>query len=159
MKLIIITKDMPVGKKGFQRGHKPFSDGRSVLGKHWKLTEKTKKRQSIAKKGKKHYGYGKHLSEEHKRKISIATQKKNSGSKCGSWRGGVSHGFRKKEHIRKFGKNESCEICGSKRKICFDHDHKTGEFRGWLCWYCNCALGFVRDDVTILEKMIKYLKK
>lgn len=55
---------------------------------------------------------------------------------------------------------ELCEICGKtngKRPLCFDHDHATGEFRGWICHRCNSALGYVRDDVDILDKMIVYL--
>src|ERR1019366_1577133 len=29
-------------------------------------------------------------------------------------------------------KSEHCELCGLERKLCFDHDHTTGQFRGWL---------------------------
>lgn len=38
-----------------------------------------------------------------------------------------------------------------------DHDHKTGKVRGLLCCKCNTVLGFVEDDITILEKCILYL--
>ena len=56
-----------------------------------------------------------------------------------------------------------CAVCGimeleCKAKLRMDHDHVTGFFRGWLCHRCNAALGFVRDDVTILDGMIKYLE-
>lgn len=64
----------------------------------------------------------------------------------------------------------SCEICeklftdvkGWKRwakGYCFDHDHITGKFRGWLCPPCNIALGLAEDNVVILSKMIRYLEK
>lgn len=36
-----------------------------------------------------------------------------------------------------------CEICGTAPKtrgLQWDHDHKTGKHRGWLCWRCNRAL-------------------
>ena len=55
-------------------------------------------------------------------------------------------------------KPEFCDICIKKRKIYFDHDHKTGKFRGWICVQCNIALGMVGDDISILEKLIDYLK-
>lgn len=52
-----------------------------------------------------------------------------------------------------------CEVCGnSKYVICYDHDHKTGEHRGWLCNNCNLALGLVRDNPKILRKLAVYLE-
>ena len=51
-----------------------------------------------------------------------------------------------------------CEICNEKRnRIVFDHDHKTGKFRGWICNTCNSALGFVDDNPNILKRMLEYL--
>lgn len=35
-----------------------------------------------------------------------------------------------------------CEICGHVRNLRYDHDHVTGQFRGWLCNWCNLALGW-----------------
>lgn len=56
-------------------------------------------------------------------------------------------------------KPATCEICGNgSSKICFDHDHKTGKFRGWLCMHCNSTLGYAKDNPEILKKLIKYLK-
>ena len=51
-----------------------------------------------------------------------------------------------------------CEICGSIGKICFDHDHRTGKFRGWICVRCNSALGMAMDNSELLLKMSEYLK-
>lgn len=61
----------------------------------------------------------------------------------------------------------NCEICGrshviGKRgegKLCFDHDHKTGKARGWLCTNCNKAIGLAQDDINILAAMISYLER
>ncbi len=39
-----------------------------------------------------------------------------------------------------------------------DHCHKTGKVRGLLCHPCNSAIGLVKENVTILSKMIEYLK-
>jgi hypothetical protein len=53
---------------------------------------------------------------------------------------------------------EKCEICKNDReKICFDHDHKTGKFRGWICVKCNTILGKVKDSPKLLQSLIDYL--
>lgn len=39
-----------------------------------------------------------------------------------------------------------------------DHDHKTGEFRGVLCYRCNQLLGYARDSTVILDSASSYLK-
>jgi hypothetical protein len=54
---------------------------------------------------------------------------------------------------------DKCEICGRGGKICLDHDHKTNAFRGWICDDCNIALARVREDVNVLNAMIKYIEK
>lgn len=55
--------------------------------------------------------------------------------------------------------NGVCAVCGSSSDKSFhvDHNHKTGKVRGLLCDKCNKALGFVKDDVGILEKLKGYL--
>jgi hypothetical protein len=56
-----------------------------------------------------------------------------------------------------------CDCCGEphtlRRAMHWDHDHKTGGFRGWLCHYCNIALGAVQDNVEQLQQLISYLKR
>lgn len=58
--------------------------------------------------------------------------------------------------------NGVCVVCedASKntRRLSVDHDHKTGKVRGLLCMECNMVLGLVKDEVGILQNMIKYLK-
>jgi len=39
-----------------------------------------------------------------------------------------------------------------------DHCHTSNHVRGILCHSCNVALGLVKDDESILIKMISYLK-
>lgn len=68
---------------------------------------------------------------------------------------------RRKEHLEIIAgrqKPEICEICGGKGRICFDHDHKTGKFRGWICEHCNVLLGFAKEDINRLKLLVKYLK-
>lgn len=65
-----------------------------------------------------------------------------------------------------------CQICGAEynindcpvtgdqlpKRLCIDHNHATGKVRGVLCHSCNVALGHFKDDISLLEKAIVYLK-
>lgn len=56
----------------------------------------------------------------------------------------------------------ACECCGEKhknRELSLDHDHKTGLFRGWLCHWCNFAMGWLRDDPARATLAARYLRK
>jgi hypothetical protein len=44
------------------------------------------------------------------------------------------------------------------KKDVVDHCHKTGKVRGILCCNCNWALGQVKDDPSILLRLVDYLK-
>ncbi len=60
--------------------------------------------------------------------------------------------------------NGCCDICGLhqtelKRILDVDHDHLTQEVRGLLCNNCNTSIGRFNDNIELLEKAIKYLKK
>ena len=57
---------------------------------------------------------------------------------------------------------KNCEICDKTaaqngRALCFDHDHRTDNFRGWLCNSCNAGLGMFGDDIQRLEAAAHYL--
>lgn len=39
-----------------------------------------------------------------------------------------------------------------------DHCHETGKVRGLLCSGCNLALGAIKEDPSVAESMIKYIK-
>jgi hypothetical protein len=55
-----------------------------------------------------------------------------------------------------------CAIClrpPGKRRLHVDHDHETGKVRALLCSRCNHAVGLVREDETILSRMIEYLRR
>src|ERR1035437_9401265 len=53
-----------------------------------------------------------------------------------------------------------CEICQqpSRSSLQWDHDHKTGQFRGWLCVRCNPGLGYFQDSPEILTRALAYLQ-
>lgn len=63
----------------------------------------------------------------------------------------------------------NCEICGktiaetvkytgktAAKRLCIDHDHITGKFRGMLCQVCNRQLGWYEHNE---EKIKRYLDK
>ncbi len=59
-----------------------------------------------------------------------------------------------------------CQACGSRLRLCVDHDHKCcpggrscGKcVRGILCNSCNVALALVNDDMDRLRGLIEYLE-
>lgn len=53
----------------------------------------------------------------------------------------------------------TCSICGKGGRICFDHCHATGDFRGWPCHHCNLILGHAKDDSALLRKLAEYLDR
>lgn len=70
------------------------------------------------------------------------------------------------EFVQRYNKqNFICEICGEKEedtkgtRLAIDHDHVTGKFRGFICNRCNSGIGFLRDNITILNNAKKYLEK
>ncbi len=53
---------------------------------------------------------------------------------------------------------ENCEQSGD-RSLALDHCHRTGKFRGWLCFKCNAAIGALGDNIEGLQRAIDYLRK
>lgn len=60
--------------------------------------------------------------------------------------------------------NNLCKICNkpenhkTKKNLTVDHCHKTKKVRGLLCHRCNAAIGLLKDDIKIIQKVIDYLK-
>ena len=50
-----------------------------------------------------------------------------------------------------------CEVCGSTFRLCIDHDHTTGNYRGVLCNNCNLALGHLHDNPEVIAKLLNYI--
>jgi hypothetical protein len=53
-----------------------------------------------------------------------------------------------------------CECCDQppkKKGLALDHDHETGQFRGWLCTSCNIGLGMLGDSREGLERALAYI--
>jgi len=55
----------------------------------------------------------------------------------------------------------ACAICGrepGRARHNRDHDHKTGRFRGLLCWHCNREL-LRRHTPDTLRACLAYLER
>lgn len=54
-----------------------------------------------------------------------------------------------------------CYLCrranGKTKRLCVDHDHKTGFVRGLLCQRDNKLLGWARDATDFFQRCIDYL--
>lgn len=112
-----------IRKKQYKNGFNP------VLGKHWKLSDDSRKNQSKAQ----------------------------TGEGNGYWKGGNNSQSRRKFAPRP--KPNKCEVCGESGRIVLDHNHKTNKFRGWICHNCNVTIGFAKENATRLALLINYLKK
>jgi len=55
--------------------------------------------------------------------------------------------------------NGRCAICFESAPLVVDHSHETGQVRGLLCGKCNSTIGYARDNITILEAAINYIKE
>lgn len=128
-------------KTSFKKGHRQ--------------SEESRKKMSLAKKGKPSWNKGKKLSKEHIEKLKKSHLGKMVGENNPRYSGGNKLKRQEKEAGRK--KPEQCEVCGSLGRICFDHDHNTGSFRGWICARCNIVLGLVKDNKELLKSLERYL--
>jgi hypothetical protein len=83
-----------------------------------------------------------------------------------------------RRRLKRYGVRESeydrlaalgCGICGGGphgiretgtryKRFAFDHDHRTGKFRGLLCHHCNKGIGQFNDSPEQLEKAAQYLR-
>lgn len=134
------------------------------------MSAETKEKMRKAMLGRKFTDeWRKKLSEKAKgRVMSAVTRKKLSdhfkvryvGENNPRWKGGLKKLKRSgayKEVLAGRPRSKYCEICGVIGPVCFDHDHKTGKFRGWICKKCNWALGLACDNIKVLQAMIDYL--
>ena len=98
-----------------------------------------------------------------------------SKEKHHNWEGGISENMYAYSIMKKYNltmddynrmlekQDYRCAICKKhiselKRRLSVDHNHKTGEVRGLLCFKCNTVLGHMNDDIELLKNTIKYLK-
>lgn len=109
----------------------------------------------VADKGSKH-GYRNEC-------IPCRTAKNNSHPKQKEWK--TDHQTKKRYGVdvetykQRMNSSNTCEICGSTKELCYDHDHTTMEFRGVLCRGCNRSLGQLGDSLKGIMKVVDYLKR
>lgn len=78
----------------------------------------------------------------------------------------------KRLRVYKLTRAEYTELCNAQNGVCalcsrpfgegtpyIDHCHKTGKVRGLLHIGCNSIIGHAKDDVTLLELSISYLRR
>lgn len=97
---------------------------------------------------------------ENKRRYQRGWYEKNRADRCAKLR---TAGWRRKGYPEPTrAEPAGCEICSLMPKangsLSLDHDHKTGKFRGWLCFSCNTTLGKFKDDPALLRRAIVYLE-
>lgn len=70
----------------------------------------------------------------------------------------LGYGATLKEALTVAGK--ACNACGddNQRTLVWDHDHKTGKFRGFLCNRCNLALGLMKDNPSKIRALADYIE-
>ena len=54
---------------------------------------------------------------------------------------------------------QQCMNCKRAVPLACDHDHQSGEYRGWLCKNCNTGLGLLGDNIQGLRRMLAYLER
>ena len=53
--------------------------------------------------------------------------------------------------------NGICPICNERKASAIDHNHITGEVRGYICDKCNLGLHFM-ENTKLRERLDKYLR-
>lgn len=96
----------------------------------------------------------KSCKKEFDRKYYLKTKQPYNYDRHLEWRHGI--GAAKYRKWKMVEQKEKCAICGKKSKLCFDHNHENGSWRGLLCYNCNSKLGWLELN---FDKIMKYMKK
>lgn len=137
-------------KTSFKKGFTPWNKGKKTG-----LIPKTAFKKGVSGSPKTQFKKG--------HRLFLGTKRPTiTGNKNLNWKGGIDARTRIKNAPRQ--KPDQCDICGAfgigfKKGLCLDHNHKTGEFRGWICLRCNFALGMVKDNTETLVALVEYLKR
>ncbi len=76
----------------------------------------------------------------------------------------VKREFEKKNPRPTIGSSFFCPICHrtliieKNRDVNLDHNHHTSEIRGYVCNDCNTGMGKFKDNPTIIQRAIEWLK-
>ena len=86
------------------------------------------------------------------------------GSQCkdchGSWALSKKYGLAIEEarRLRNTWKDAQCAVCATTDSIHIDHNHATGQIRGFLCGNCNRAVGLLQDNPVYVSNLVAYLQ-
>jgi hypothetical protein len=146
----------------FEKGYKPWNKGTKGIMKKNKTSFKKKDERIYGKKQTIKHIKNALRAKGHKKDIFMMSKEKQSAYRY-FYNLKRNHDMTKKDYENMLViQNNVCAICGKpnkqKRRLCVDHDHKTGKVRGLLCVDCNVCLGNANDDIEILKNMIDYLK-
>jgi hypothetical protein len=128
--------------------HAANPDGDRKRSKAWyeanKDAQLEKQRLEYAANPEENRAYGRAQHAKHKEKRHMSTMKTRIAAQ---------------EKLAGRAKSKTCETpgCGSLKRICFDHCHDSGEFRGWICHRCNALLGLSGDNAELLRSLADYL--
>jgi hypothetical protein len=77
------------------------------------------------------------------------------------WKSGITQAYRMRTKEARAGRPmpAACEACHVEAPLNFDHDHATGEFRGWICGPCNRTLGHARENSWRLCQLASYIDR
>ena len=86
---------------------------------------------------------------------------------CSEWKREQNFKVRYKISIEEYEQmlvfqNKKCQICEEPlepKKTVVDHCHTTGNVRGLLCYNCNNAIGFLKENIRSALKLIDYIYK
>ncbi len=124
---------MPQSKEYFKDYHKKNKDRRNQEAKEYYEKNKPK----VSSRGRKHLLKKYNITEEQWTAIFISQN-------------GLCAGCLKPE---------TRIVNGTLARLCIDHCHKTGIVRGLLCWHCNLALGYLKDNAQTLRNLAQYIEK
>lgn len=95
------------------------------------------------------------VTQETRNKQSIVRKGKNNGM----YKHGLSaNGYlKRKEILAGRDRPVNCEVCYESGQIDFDHCHVEDKFRGWICRRCNLVLGMVKDSQRLLRNLALYI--
>ena len=72
--------------------------------------------------------------------------------------------YEQKHPRPRIGEMFKCPICERgrmiwhKNQVCLDHNHKTGDIRGYICGDCNARIGRMGENIKTFERAILWLK-
>ena len=76
------------------------------------------------------------------------------------WHQGVKYGLTKQEVLALYEASDGlCAICYKESARIIDHNHKTGQIRGVLCYACNTALAALEKGQEWIDSALAYLEE